>query len=138
MNLQTTNRWVMLAANIGVLTGIVVLVIEINQNTQAMSTASRDESVSHALNFFEQSMDTQIISVATYKRKTGKELTDFERHQLLRHQYYNFRVFENMYIQYQRGLYTLQKLFDFSVCSSGSFHTIILPGDVIMVNRFCL
>ena len=106
MTVDNVNRWVSLAANIGVLVGIAVLIIEINQNTQATNTASRDESVAHILNFFEQSMDNQVIAVATYKRKSGTELDGFERDQLLRHQYYNFKIFENMHIQYQRGLFS--------------------------------
>ena len=45
MTVETVNRWLTLAANVGVLVGIAVLVVEINQSTQAMNTASRDESV---------------------------------------------------------------------------------------------
>jgi hypothetical protein len=109
MTLETINRWVTLAANIGVLAGIVVLVIEISQNTQAMNIASRDETVSHTLNFFEQSMDNQVIAIAAYKNHTGAELDGFERYQLLKREYYNFRIFENIFTQYQRGLFSEQE-----------------------------
>jgi hypothetical protein len=34
------------------------------------------------------------------------ELDGFERAQLTRYQYYNVRIFENIYIQYQRGLFS--------------------------------
>ena len=106
MTVENVNRWVTLAANIGVLVGIAVLVIEVNQNTQSMNIASRDETVAHKLNYFEQSMDNQVIARAEYKRESGMELDGFERHQLLRLQYYNIKVFENIYIQYQRGLFS--------------------------------
>ena len=43
MTVDIVNRWLTLARNVGILVGIAVLIIEINQNTQAMSTASRDE-----------------------------------------------------------------------------------------------
>ena len=114
MNLETINRWITLAANIAVLVGIAVLVIEISQNTMAMNIASRDETVSHTLNFFEQSMDSQIIAVAAYKKHTGAELDGFERYQLLKRQYYNFRVFENIFTQYQRGLFSDQEWMKYS------------------------
>ncbi len=106
MTIDTVNRWLTLAANVGVLVGIAVLIIEINQNTQAMDTASRDESVAHTLSFFEQSMDKQVIALADYKRRSGAELDGFERTQLWQHQYYNIRIFENIYTQYKRGRFS--------------------------------
>ena len=106
MTVDTVNRWLTLAANVGVLVGIAVLVLEVNQNTQAMNTASRDETVAHTLSFFEQAMDNQVIARAEHKRSSGTELDDFERAQLTRYQYYNIRIFENIYIQYQRGLFS--------------------------------
>ncbi len=73
MTLGTVNRWITLAANIGVLAGIVVLVIEINQNTQAMNTASRDASVAHILNFFEQSRKFSLLTT----RSSGNLFTAY-------------------------------------------------------------
>jgi hypothetical protein len=106
MTIDTVNRWLTLAANVGVLVGIAVLILEVNQNTQAMNTASRDETVAHTLSFFEQAMDNQVIARAEFKRSSGMELDGFERAQLTRYQYYNVRIFENIYIQYQRGLFS--------------------------------
>lgn len=40
MNLEKLNQWLTLAANLGVMTGIVFLVFELNQNTQALQTES--------------------------------------------------------------------------------------------------
>jgi len=51
-------------------------------------------------------MDNQVIAQAEYKRISGKELDDFERYQLRRYQYFNFRVIENIYIQYKQGLFS--------------------------------
>ena len=106
MALDTVNRWLTLSANIAVLAGIIALVAEVNQNTRAMNAASRDEAISHSLSFFEQAMDNQVIAQAEYKRFSGKELNDFERFQLGRYQYFNIRVFENIYIQYKQGLFS--------------------------------
>ena len=41
MNLDSLNKWLMLAANIGVLAGIVFLGLEIRQNSDALISASR-------------------------------------------------------------------------------------------------
>ena len=93
MSIDTVNRWLTLAANIGVLIGIAFLIVEINQNTQATNTASRDASVEHILNFFEQGMDNQVIARARHKLSSGEELDGFERQQLYSYQYYNFKIF---------------------------------------------
>ncbi len=106
MNVDTVNRWLALAANVGVLIGIAFLIVEINQNTQATNTASRDASVEHILNFFEQGMDNQVIARARHKFRSGEELDDFERRQLHNYQYYNFKIFENIHIQYKQGLFS--------------------------------
>lgn len=66
-------------ANVGVIAGLVFLVVEINQNTQATNTAPRDAAVEHVLNCFEQSMDSQVIARAQHKMESGGELDDFER-----------------------------------------------------------
>lgn len=39
MNVETVNRWLTLAANVGVIVGIAFLIVEINQNTQATKSA---------------------------------------------------------------------------------------------------
>ena len=106
MNVDNANRWLTLAANVGVLVGIAFLIVEINQNTQATNTASRDASVGHILNFFEQGMDNQVIARARYKFRSGEELDGFERRQLHNYQYYNFKIFENIHVQYERGLFS--------------------------------
>ena len=106
MNVDTVNRWLALAANVGVLIGIAFLIVEINQNTQATNTASRDASVGHILNFFEQGMDNQVIARAHHKFRSGEELDGFERRQLYNYQYYNFKIFENIHIQYEQGLFS--------------------------------
>ena len=106
MTVESTNRWLTLAANVGVLAGIAFLAVEINLSTQAMNAASRDESVAHTLSFFEQAMDNQVIALAEYKRSSGAKLDGFERAQLLKYQYYNLKIFENIYVQYQRGLFS--------------------------------
>lgn len=106
MTLDNVNRWLTLVANLGVLAGIAFLIIEVNQNTQATTAAARDATVGHTLNFFEQSMDSKTIAYADFKIKSGAELDGYERAQLRRYQYYNFRVFENIYTQYEQGLFT--------------------------------
>jgi hypothetical protein len=63
MNVEKLNHWLMLAANIGVIGGIVFLAYEIRQNTSQMRTES-----SYAI--------TEIVNVQNANRYTDPELTD--------------------------------------------------------------
>ena len=106
MNIDRVNSWLTLVGHVGILVGIGFLVVQINQNTQATTAASRDAAVEHALSFFEQAMDNQVIARAQHKYLIGEDLDDFERHQLWRYQYYNFKTFQNIHTQYVQGLFS--------------------------------
>ena len=106
MNIDRLNSWLTLLGNVGIVVGIGFLVVEINQNTQATTTASRDAAVEHVLSFCEQGMDNQTIARARHKQTLGTALDSFEREQLWRYQYYNFKIFQNIYLQYEQGLFS--------------------------------
>lgn len=103
MNAENLNKWLSLAANLGVVAGLVFLAIEINQNTKATIAAASEEVTNQSLDYFALGMDNEVISRALYKLSAEQELDGFERDQLRSHQYYNFRVFQNVYMQYRRG-----------------------------------
>jgi hypothetical protein len=93
-------------ANVAVLLGIVFLALEIRQSVQATRASSRDAALSQSLSFFEQRLDNQIIAEAEFKLMTGEELDGFERYQLRSFQYFNFRTFENIFLNYESGLFS--------------------------------
>ncbi len=103
MTTESLNKWLTLAANLGVVAGLVFLGIEINQNTKATIAAASEEVTNQSLDYFALGMDNEIIARALYKQATDQDLDEFERDQLWRHQFYNFRVFQNVYMQYRRG-----------------------------------
>ena len=100
-----SGQTISILANLGVISGIVFLAVEINQNTQATVAAASEELTNQSLEYFSLGMDNQVIARALHKDATGQELDSFERDQLQRHQYLNFRVFESAYLQYLRGFY---------------------------------
>ncbi len=79
--------------------------VEIRQNTQATISASSVALTSQSLEFFALGIDSQVLAPALHKQEIGAALTPFEEHQIRRLQYFNFRLFENAYLQYHRGLY---------------------------------
>ena len=99
------NKWLSLFANLGVMAGLIFLAIELNQNTQATIAAASEEVTNQSLDFFSLGIDNQVLARALHKQSTGEDLDAFEQFQIWRHQYFNFRVFENAYLQYRRGYY---------------------------------
>jgi hypothetical protein len=103
MNPDGLNKWLTLVANVGVIAGLIFLGIEINQNTRATIASASEEITNQSLDYFALGMDNEVIARGLFKQATGRELDDFERDQLWRHQFYNFRVFQNVFMQYHRG-----------------------------------
>ena len=105
MNLDRLNQRLTLVANLGVIAGILFLAVEINQNTKATMASSSEALTEQSLQYFSMGLDNQVIARALHKQDIGAELDGFERAQLQQHQFFNFRVFENAYLQYLRGYY---------------------------------
>lgn len=103
MDTDKVNKWLSLIANLGVLAGLVLVAIEVNQNTKATIASASEQITNQSLDYFALGMDNQVIALARYKQSIGDELSGFEQDQLWWHQYYNFRGFENVFLQYLRG-----------------------------------
>ena len=105
MDMDKLNRSLTLVANLGVLAGIIFLAVELNQNTRATIAAASEGITNQSLDYFALGMNNQVISRALPKQSSGLELDSFEQDQLWRHQFYNFRIFQHVYLQYRRGFY---------------------------------
>ena len=89
---------------IAVVVTLAYLAVPISQGTHATRAASRDAAMAHTLSFFQQGLDNQVIARAEHKRVGGQQLDDFEQHQLLRYQSYNFKIFENIHTHHEQGV----------------------------------
>jgi len=105
MNTDRTNRWISLTANIGVIVSLLFLAYEINQSTKATIAAASQGLTDQSLSFFDAQLDSDIVSLAVFKQQQGEDLSGYELHQLDLLQHMNFRLFENAFLQYQRGFY---------------------------------
>jgi hypothetical protein len=103
LNTDSLNKWLTLIANLGVVIGLIFLGLEIRHNTQATIASASEGVTNQSLEYMALGIDTQIVAQALYKRVSGGELSGLEEDQLRRHQYYNFRGFQNVYLQYRRG-----------------------------------
>ena len=74
MNIESVNKWLMLAANIGVIASIIFLGLEIRQNTEALYSQSRQAILnSSQLEIFEIMNNTEIVTNVT---KSGQLTQD--------------------------------------------------------------
>ena len=105
------NRWLTLGANFGVLCGLILLVVEINQNselTRVQIEQSRSESYVNwrrqiALNDNVASILAKIIDMEGTPTQRLEQLNPTERIQARSIIEARFYDYENLYSQYQRG-----------------------------------
>ena len=105
MKLSNLNEWLTLAANIGVLAGLFVLIYEINQNTDALRAQTVQEvqtNLRAKLDFYQKQ--------AEISTKLPDERTPAEG--LMRAQYFfrAMRSYENQWYHYSKG-YLDEELF---------------------------
>ena len=97
MNMDSTNKWLMLAANIGVIAGIAFLAIEISQNSDQLAAQTRN-TMFGARAVLENDFANNIGGIAEIvtKARRGETLTDTEAARLVSRQYRVLRTFEYM------------------------------------------
>ena len=125
MNLDTFNKWLTLVANLGVLIGIFVVAIELQQTQTAMQAQASTERAQMAredIAFFYNSN----IGALEEKIRTGQELTLDEDHNIRVRVGTLARNFENLHFLWQLGVldeeYWQSNLYVISrLCSSPSF-----------------
>lgn len=103
------NRWLTLGANIGVLIGIFLLVVELNQNRDMIQAQTRND--------ISQQLSNRLLSVATNiqlagavrRGRDGDELTADEEFQVYLYLVANIRDWENIHYQYRHGMFDEQE-----------------------------
>ena len=79
MNLDRLNQWLILAANLGVLTGIIFLSIEIRQNTLAIrGTAIQTAAALSREQMFVIAQNTELSRIAVMANDPAYDLTPVE------------------------------------------------------------
>ena len=104
MDSDRLNLWLTLAANLAVLVGLVLLVIEINQNNEIMRAQTRSGITGAIIDNIEMYMDPRVI-VANQKRRNGQPLSDEESALLNSLAGATLRLWENTHYQYRNGLF---------------------------------
>lgn len=99
------HRWLTLAANLGVLVGIALLVVELGQNRITMRAQTRNELSASIVELFGLVADNEQLAGLRRRADAGEELTPDEsyRYSIITRAF--FRYWENVHYQFRQGLY---------------------------------
>jgi hypothetical protein len=101
---EKINSWLTFGANLGVIVGLILLIIEIRQNTEMMQAQMNQSRTEAAQSEQQATFNSDYIPAIMVKRDTGQQLSDEE---LRRYQAYmrSFsRNMDNQLWQYNQGL----------------------------------
>ncbi len=105
MESDKVNRWLTLGANIGVLIGIILLVVELDQNREMIRAQTRNDISQQLANrLLIVGSNSQMASVKR-RAEAGEELTADEEHQYFLYLVANMRDWENIHYQYRHGTF---------------------------------
>ena len=101
--------WLTLGANFAVLIGIVLIVIELDQNRDSMRAQTRNELSASIVQLM--SMIASDGELASIRRRAdqGEELSPDEMYRYVLLTIANLRYWENVHYQYRQGLYDSQE-----------------------------
>lgn len=112
MNLSKLNEWLTLIANTGVLLGIVFLALEMRQNTNMMQAQIRQGITENTLDYLLGIGTNFEASSAFLRNRNGMQdeeidilPVEVERNMFAFTIQANFRLWENEWYQYQKGLF---------------------------------
>ncbi len=101
-NSDRLNRWLTLGANIGVLIGIILLIIELDQNRDMIRVQTRNELSQGVHEILKLTADKADVIA---RANNGEELTPADVIIMNTQQEALFRHWENVHYQYRQGMY---------------------------------
>ena len=105
MNRDRLHRWLTLGANLGVLIGLLLLVVELRQNAAMMRAQTRNELSTSIVELFVRVAENPQMADLRRRADAGEELTKDEQYQYEMITRGFFRYWENVHYQYRQGLY---------------------------------
>jgi len=105
MDTDRVQRWATLGANIGVLIGIILLVVELGQNREMTRAQIRNEISRGLTELLMPIVENAEVAEIILRANDGEQLTPIEEFRLRRRNELVFRYWENEHYQYRHGLY---------------------------------
>ena len=104
MKSKKLNQWLTLGANLAVLVGLILLIIEISQNNEMMRAQTRSGVSDAIIDNIKLGMDPRVIA-AYQNQASGKTLSAEEEFLLDAMANATLRLWENTHYQYRKGLF---------------------------------
>ena len=105
MDSDRLNRWLTLGANIGVLVGIILLIVELDQNRQAVQAQTRSNLSQGIVDYMSVVAGDGELASLRRRIDLGEEATEDEQYQYSLITRALVRYWENVHYQYRKGLY---------------------------------
>ena len=105
MVLDSLNRWLTLIANVGVLIGIALLILELDQNVTAVKAQTRSELSMGVVQILQDVYADPEFASIIERGDGGGELTPSEQFRYEARSRALLRYWENVHYQYHNGLY---------------------------------
>ena len=105
MDSDRLNQWLSLGANIAVLIGIGLLVIELNQNHDMMRAQTRSEISQHEITLLGLMSGNKELVELLIKAGQNSELSEAEQYRVVTHSESTFRLWQNVHYQGRNDLY---------------------------------
>jgi hypothetical protein len=105
VNSDRLARWLTLAANLGVLAGIILLIMELDQSRDMMRAQIRNEMSQGIVDLLQVPAANEQLASVLYRAHAGEELSPTELFQFKLRTNALFRYWENVHYQYRVGLY---------------------------------
>ena len=105
MDSDRFTKWLNLGANLGVLIGIILLIVELDQNRQAMQAQTRNDIAQGAIGVISLAIENPHLAEIIVRSNRGEELSESETYILYSRSEAIFRHFENVHYQYRLGTY---------------------------------
>jgi hypothetical protein len=98
-------RWLTVGANLAVLAGIVLLIIELDQNRELMRAQTRHELSMGIVDLLQTPAENAQLADVLFRARAGEPLTPTEFYQFQLRTNALFRYWEDVHYQYREGLY---------------------------------
>jgi len=98
-------RWLSVGANIGVLAGLILLVMELNQNRELMRAQVRHELAMGIVDLLQTPASDEQLAGVLFRAHSGAELTPEEQFRFELRTNALLRYWEDVHYQYRAGLY---------------------------------
>ena len=105
MKSKQMNRWLTLGANIGVLIGIMLLVVELDQNREMIRAQTRNDISRQISDHLGMVANNSQLSSLKRRADAGEELSADEEQQQFLLFTANKRLWENIHYQYRHGMF---------------------------------